>query len=106
MKINVHLSDSNDLILFHQNIPTGVRVSPQPIIRKGFGLKEAVDLVIDITSEVEISLFTAWLIDTFVKCKRNKGTGDITINRREFHFKNGEIEKIIEETINSSQNKS
>lgn len=103
MKLIINLSDSQDAMYFDKSIPEGVSVSHPPvIIRKDFGFKEALELIVNFSTDIEKSLLTTWLVNTFVKCKRNRGSGDITINRREFHFKDGEIEKIIEETIHSS----
>ncbi len=105
MKLIINLSDSQDAMHFDRNIPDGVSISHPPVmIRKDFGFKEALELIVSFSTDIEKSLLATWLVNTFVKCKRNRSSGDITINRREFHFKDGEIEKIIEETINSSHN--
>lgn len=77
--------------------PEGVSVIKPPItITKGYGAEEiAVTVVIGFATGIPASLVAAWLYDKLKYHRSNQ----ISINRREIHMSEGELTKIIEETI-------
>lgn len=96
MNTEITLSNNKDAFLLTKDIPAGVSFAmPEIIITKGFGADTAVTIAISIASGIPSSLVASWLYD---KLKQGR-SGKITINRREIHFEDGEITRIIEEAI-------
>lgn len=97
MKIELYLSDSHDAFLFNKDTPEGISVDIPPIsFRKSFGTTEAITILISSAATIPTSLIVKWLYNKFTNCESRK----ISINRRTININDGEITKIIEESIN------
>ena len=97
MEIEVILSNNKDAFLLSNDIPSGVSfVMPVIFMTKSFGTETAVAIVISFAAGVPSSLVAAWLYD---KLKQGRSS-QISIDRREIHFSDGKVTKIIEEAIN------
>jgi len=96
MNIEITFSNNKDALLL-KDAPKGVSVMVPPLeFRKGYGAEEiAVSLVIGLATGIPASLVASWLYDKL----KNHRSSQISINRREIHISEGEITKIIEETI-------
>ncbi|MFO0793977.1 MAG: hypothetical protein U0586_07920 [Candidatus Brocadiaceae bacterium] len=96
MNIEITFSNQKDALML-SDPPAGVSVIKPPItITKGYGAEEiAVSVIIAVATGVPINLFTSWLYDKMKHSRSSK----ICINRKEIHLSQGEITKVIEETI-------
>ena len=96
MLAEVTLSNNRDAFIFKSQAPNGVTINiPEVLLTKSFDADTAITITVAIAEGVAGSLIAAWLYDKFKECRSNQ----ITINRREIHMNNGEVSKIIEESI-------
>lgn len=96
MNIEMTFSNQKDALLLKNDVPPGISLTmPDIIIRKDFGTDIAVSVVVGVATGIPSSLVAAWLYD---KLKHHRSR-QICINRREVHISEGEITKIIEETV-------
>ncbi len=96
MQIELYLSNNRDALGFDQDVPEGISVSiPFFLVKKDFGVEEAITVIISLTAGVPFALLAAWLYDKL----KNPRSNHITINRREIQIDKGEIARIIEETL-------
>jgi len=96
MEIEMTFSNNKDALHLKNDVPSGISlIMPDIVITKGFGSETAVTIVISVATGIPASLVAAWLYDKLKHHRSNK----ISINRKELHVSEGEITKIIEETI-------
>ncbi len=97
MDIDIYFSNQKDALLLKHETPAGISLTmPDIVIRKDFGAPGiAVSVVVGIATGIPSSFVASWLYD---KLKHHKSR-QIRINRKEIDFSQGEITKIIEETI-------
>lgn len=96
MNFEMTFSNQKDALLLNNEVPKGVSlIMPNIVITKGFGTETAVTIVISVATGIPSSLVAAWLYD---KLKHHRSR-QISINRKEINFSQGEITKVIEETI-------
>ncbi|SRR6266567_2005758 len=100
MEIEVTLSNNRDAFLLNSDIPSGVAFAmPEIVMTKSFGTETAVTIFISLATGVPSSLAAAWLYDKLKQGRSNQ----ISINRREIHFSDRKVTKIIEEAINEKR---
>jgi hypothetical protein len=77
--------------------PGGVKVEYQgSLVRKSFGIPEVLQLIVEVSKDVEIGLFSAWLYDKV----QNRPVERITIRRTEItEITEAGIRKVLEEEI-------
>jgi len=96
MDIEITFSNNKDALLLNNNVPDGISlIMPPIIITKGYGLETAVSIVVSVAAGIPSGLVANWLYD---KLKHHRSR-QISINRREINFSQGEITKIIEEAV-------
>jgi hypothetical protein len=94
MRIEITLSNNRDALLL-RDPPEGVSlVLPGIVFNKGFGYDVAVQLTATLAAGVPLTLLAKWL-EVQLSHRHSK---KITINRREVHFREGEIARVLEET--------
>jgi hypothetical protein len=82
--------------LLRDSAPDGVTVSFGPIIeRRDFGASEAITIVVTAIVGIPATVIANWLTE---KLKGQKST-KIRIHRTEIHCDNGDLKRIVEETI-------
>jgi hypothetical protein len=70
------------------------------IVRKSFGIPEILQLVVDVSKDVEVGLLAAWLYDKV----KGKEVERITVNRRVITEITADgIRQVLEEEIHSSK---
>ena len=97
MDFEMTFSNQKDALLLNNDVPKGISlIMPDIVIKKDFGAPDiAVSIVVGVATGIPSSLVAAWLYD---KLKHHRSR-QISINRREVHISEGEIIKVIEETI-------
>lgn len=96
MEIEMTLSNNKDALLLKNDVPSGISlIMPDIVITKGLGSETAVSIIISVATGIPTSLVAAWLYD---KLKHHRSS-KICINRKEIHVSEGEITKVIEETV-------
>lgn len=96
MEIEMTFSSNKDALLLKNDVPSGISlVMPDIVITKGFGSETAVSIIISVATGIPTSLVAAWLYEKLKHHRSRK----ISINRKEVHISEGEITKVIEETV-------
>jgi hypothetical protein len=90
---------TNYLPLTHvikQDVPGGVSISISPFEeRRGVDTATVIQIVVEISKDITIGIVSAWLYDKLKKSPSTK----LEYNRREIQITEGEISKIIEESL-------
>jgi hypothetical protein len=96
MDIEITFSNQKDALLLNRDIPPGVSLMmPDIVINKISGAPDVAAAVVISFSGIPATLLAKWIYD---KIKHNRSR-QICINRKEIHLSEGEITKVIEETI-------
>lgn len=100
MLIDIATTDSILYQSLHRTAPQGVSVQARVRLLKAEGTSDSiVGIVIDIAtrpvSQVLIGVVSAWLYDKL----KQRGTSQVTINRKQIDLTEGNITRIVEETI-------
>jgi hypothetical protein len=91
------------LSLDQGEIPEGIIIEKLPVQMQRDGLSESLGIaIITLAASVPIGVFINWLSN---KLFVDQASTKITINRKEIHFDEGQITRLIEETRTIEQGK-
>ena len=83
-------------------IPSGVEIRKVPLRMQRDGISEAWAIaIVMLAASVPLNVFVNWLSNKLT----DKRSTTITINRKEFHFDEGELIRMIEENRKIEQDK-